>query len=82
MDNKFHYSLPSYPYTNYSADGHQLPVVTDEDFIVWMRTSGLPTFKKLYRVIDSVSLPAGSLLLMSVDDQFHVSSFKGRSGSC
>jgi len=23
----------------------------DEDFIVWMRTAGLPTFKKLYRII-------------------------------
>lgn len=25
----------------------------DEDFIVWMRTAGLPTFKKLYRIIDT-----------------------------
>ena len=24
-------------------------LVTDPDFIVWMRTAGLPTFRKLYR---------------------------------
>lgn len=24
----------------------------DEDFIVWMRTAGLPSFSKLYRIID------------------------------
>ena len=29
-----------------------IPDVTDEDFIVWMRTAALPTFKKLYRVIN------------------------------
>jgi len=27
--------------------------VTDEDFIVWMRTAALPNFKKLYRIIDT-----------------------------
>lgn len=32
--------------------------VEDEDFIVWMRTAGLPTFRKLYRRIDQ-ELPAG-----------------------
>lgn len=26
---------------------------TDEDFIVWMRVAGLPSFSKLYRVIDT-----------------------------
>lgn len=25
----------------------------DEDFVVWMRTAGLPTFKKLYRIINT-----------------------------
>jgi len=77
VDNKFHYSLPSYPYTNYSADEHRLPYVEDEDFIVWMRTSGLPTFKKLYRVINSVSLPASSVVVFSVANQFPVDSYHG-----
>jgi hypothetical protein len=25
----------------------------DEDFVVWMRTAGLPTFKKLHRIINT-----------------------------
>lgn len=24
----------------------------DEDFVVWMRTAGMPNFRKLYRIID------------------------------
>jgi hypothetical protein len=29
-----------------------IPDFEDEDFIVWMRTAGLPNFKKLYRIIE------------------------------
>ena len=69
--NKF--KPPSTPYdpahyTNISADGHPLPAVTDEDFIVWMRTSGLPTFKKLYRVMDTVTLSGGDVLVVATSD--------------
>ena len=34
----------------------------DEDFIVWMRTAGLPHFKKLHRIIDT-DLSAGTYTL-------------------
>lgn len=39
------------------VDNVSLPI-NDEDVIVWMRVAGLPTFKKLYRIIDE-DLPAG-----------------------
>lgn len=40
----------------------------NEDFIVWMRTAALPTFRKLYRLIERKSdlhptLPAGQYYL-------------------
>ena len=35
--------------------------VQDEHFIVWMRTAGLPSFRKLYGRIDT-DLPAGTKL--------------------
>jgi hypothetical protein len=39
--------------------------VTNEHFIVWMRTAGLPTFRKLYGKIDQ-DLPAGTQLSFAV----------------
>jgi hypothetical protein len=50
------YNLSSDP----NNDGYE-----NEDLIVWMRTAALPTFRKLYRIIDNsqptfqTSLPAG-----------------------
>ncbi|CUE66615.1 membrane-associated protein, putative [Bodo saltans] len=55
--------------------GHPLPSVLDEDFIVWMRSSSLPDFRKLYRVID-VQLPAGTYR-MDVLEFFDVTRFGG-----
>jgi len=48
----------------------------DEDFIVWMRTAGLPDFKKLYRIIDT-TLEAGNYTVR-VRSQFPVASFSGK----
>ena len=55
--------------------GHEIPVSTDEDLMVWMRTAALPNFRKLYRVID-VELPPGEYV-MEVFEQYDVSSFNG-----
>eukprot|EP01113_Clastostelium_recurvatum_P009626 TRINITY_DN1465_c0_g1_i2.p1 TRINITY_DN1465_c0_g1~~TRINITY_DN1465_c0_g1_i2.p1 ORF type:complete len:315 (+),score=65.26 TRINITY_DN1465_c0_g1_i2:173-1117(+) len=48
----------------------------DEDFIVWMRTAGLPDFKKLYRIIDN-GLPAGTYTV-TVQSNYPVASFSGK----
>nr|XP_056712286.1 cell cycle control protein 50A [Euleptes europaea] len=54
----------------------------NEDFIVWMRTAALPTFRKLYRLIerkDSLrpTLPAGKYSL-DIKYNYPVHSFDGR----
>ena len=80
VKNKFKYpSTPYDPnhYTNISADGHPLPSVVDEDFIVWMRTSGLPTFKKLYRVMDDVVLASGDVLVVATSDTYRTEGYGG-----
>lgn len=55
--------------------GHEVPVTTDEDLMVWMRTASLPEFRKLYRVID-VDLPPG-VYYMQINEYFPVGSFGG-----
>jgi len=57
--------------------GQQLPSVGDEDFIVWMRTAGLPTFRKLYRKITTKTLTKNSKLSFTVYSVYNVSSFSG-----
>jgi len=52
-----------------------IPDFTDEDFIVWMRTAGLPTFKKLYRIIDQ-DLEPGTYSVNIVNN-YPVASFNG-----
>jgi len=53
-----------------------IPDFEDEDFIVWMRTAGLPNFKKLYRIIDN-DLEAGSYQVTIVNN-YPVQQFGGR----
>jgi len=53
-----------------------IPDIEDEDFIVWMRTAGLPDFKKLYRIIDQ-DIPAGSYNV-TITSRYPVSSFGGK----
>jgi len=47
----------------------------DEDFIVWMRTAGLPTFRKLHRIIQS-PVSKGTYTI-SINNTFEVDSFGG-----
>jgi hypothetical protein len=53
-----------------------IPDFEDEDFIVWMRTAGLPDFRKLHRIID-FKLPAGTYTVQ-VRSRFPVASFSGK----
>lgn len=46
----------------------------DEDFIVWMRTAGLPSFSKLWRIIDT---DISANLTLEITNNFNVSSFNG-----
>jgi len=48
----------------------------DEDFIVWMRTAALPTFRKLYRIIDQ-DIKTGEYEV-TFKDNYDVSSFGGK----
>ncbi|KAJ8353143.1 hypothetical protein SKAU_G00207100 [Synaphobranchus kaupii] len=54
----------------------------NEDFIVWMRTAALPTFRKLYRIIQrknsmTPTLPRGNYTL-DITYNYPVRSFEGR----
>jgi cell cycle control protein 50 len=53
-----------------------LPDMDDEDFIVWMRTAGLPRFKKLHRIIDK-NLQAGKIFQFTIHNNYDVSTFDG-----
>lgn len=50
--------------------------VTDEHFINWMRTAGLPDFRKLYGKIDS-DFSAGDQLVFEITLNFDVSGYGG-----
>jgi hypothetical protein len=58
-----------------NEDYHEVPVTTDEDLMIWMRTATLPTFRKIHRIID-VDMPAGDYT-MAIAEYFDVSSFGG-----
>eukprot|EP00163_Fabomonas_tropica_P011987 TRINITY_DN2302_c3_g2_i1.p1 TRINITY_DN2302_c3_g2~~TRINITY_DN2302_c3_g2_i1.p1 ORF type:complete len:296 (-),score=91.86 TRINITY_DN2302_c3_g2_i1:1060-1947(-) len=49
---------------------------TDEDLIVWMRTAGLPKFKKLHRIINT-DLPAGTYSV-DINQTYPVHQFDGK----
>ena len=53
-------------------------VQEDEHFIVWMRTAGLPNFRKLYGKIEGQPFSKGDTLVFSVEQNFAVNDFKGK----
>lgn len=64
---------------NPPADAPGVRVIADfedEDFIVWMRTAGLPNFKKLYRIIDQDLQPGQ--YQVDIRNNYPVSEFDGR----
>ncbi|KAI9226712.1 MAG: CDC50 family protein [Piptocephalis tieghemiana] len=61
---------------NYTAESIQ-KVHTDEHLIVWMRTAGLPTFRKLYGRNDDQALTEG-MYSIDIDMRFDVLSYGGR----
>jgi len=61
--------------TRFGPNG-ELPFLNNEHFIVWMRTAGLPTFKKLYAQINT-QLNTGDNITFTITEMFQVSSFSG-----
>ena len=47
----------------------------DEHFIVWMRTAGLPNFRKLYGRIDKLKV---GYYYLKINNQFNVKPFDGK----
>merc|ERR1711988_19946 len=56
--------------------GLKVADVANEEFIVWMRTSGLPEFRKLHRIIEE-DLNKGDKVRFVVNNVFPVSGFDG-----
>lgn len=63
-------------YTTNTSEGVPLPSPADEDLIVWMRTAGLPTFRKLYGKHYS-NLKAGDIIKIKIRNTYPVSEFDG-----
>eukprot|EP00771_Trimastix_marina_P000091 gnl/Trimastix_PCT/1095.p1 GENE.gnl/Trimastix_PCT/1095~~gnl/Trimastix_PCT/1095.p1 ORF type:complete len:337 (-),score=73.70 gnl/Trimastix_PCT/1095:91-1101(-) len=59
--------------TKFHNGPNQYTNVTDPDFIVWMRTAALPTFRKLHRIVRT-PLPAGDYV-MRIKSTFNVDGF-------
>lgn len=65
-----------YLYESYPKVVSPIEGVENEHFIVWMRTAGLPTFRKLFGKIHH-DLKKGDTLSFDMDLNFEVDSFDG-----
>jgi len=66
-----------YLHETYSPVINPIEGVTNEHFIVWMRTAALPTFRKLYGYIEE-DIPAGTILTFNLTANYEVKSFLGQ----
>lgn len=72
----YQYLHQRYPRFNELTGGSlETDGVENEHFIVWMRTAGLPTFRKLYAIVEG-GLEKGKFDI-EVHSNFHVKSFSG-----
>lgn len=69
-------STVQYLYESYPESISPIEGVTNEHFIVWMRTAMLPTFRKLYGFI-SGPFKQGDTIVIDVTANYEVSSFGG-----
>ncbi|KAG0006155.1 hypothetical protein BGZ80_000951 [Entomortierella chlamydospora] len=60
----------------YTNDTPPIDVTKDEHFQVWMRTSGLPNFRKMYAKNEEDDLPMGTYTI-DIDMNYNVSSYGG-----
>ncbi|KAF9913817.1 hypothetical protein BX616_009525 [Lobosporangium transversale] len=65
----------NYP-NGYSEASPPINVAEDEHFQVWMRTSGLPNFRKIYAKNEQDDLPVGTYTI-DIDMNYNVTSFTG-----
>jgi hypothetical protein len=65
-----------YLYETYPAQISPIKGVTDEHFIVWMRTAGMPDFRKSYGKING-NFKKGEVLDFTIIANYEVSSFSG-----
>lgn len=66
------FGVPSGEYT----DGNVFDPSDNEHFMVWMRTAGLPTFRKMYKRNDVDTMQSGYYRL-DIHDNYPVTMFKG-----
>ena len=51
--------------------------IEDEHFIVWMRASGLPNFRKLWGRIEDVEIKKGDTITFTVENNYNVTHYGG-----
>lgn len=70
------FSNSPYSWPNDYSAGNIFDPSNDEHFMVWMRTAGLPTFRKLYYRNDGEVMPSGRYVI-SINDNYPVAMFSG-----